>query len=103
MEVGVSQRLAVEFRDKIERGEWAVGSRLPTTRELARTYRVSINTIQVAFRELEAESLVERRPRIGGYVRGKHRRTGSLRTATTVGLIGPAGEEGRVAGEWGYR
>lgn len=103
MEIGLPQRLAVQFREKIERGEWAVGSRLPTTRELARTYQVSINTIQTAFRELEADHLVERRPRIGGFVRARHRRSGFLRTATTMGVVGPYSQEGRVAGEWGYR
>jgi len=36
-------------------------------------------------------------------VRGRHRRPGSLRTATAVGVIGPYSEEGRVAGEWGHR
>ena len=104
MEQGLSQRLASEFRQKIELGEWAVGAKLPTTRALASTYRVSINTIQTAFRALEGDNLVERRPRIGGYVKSRHRRPGPLRTATAVAVIGPqAHEGGPVGGEWGYR
>jgi DNA-binding GntR family transcriptional regulator len=63
------ERLADEFRQKIELGEWAVGARLPTTRELADAYNVSVNTIQTAFRELQADDLVERRPGVGGFVK----------------------------------
>lgn len=106
MDEGLSQRLAGEFRLKIERGDWAVGARLPTTRELAQAYRVSINTIQAAFRTLEADNLVERRPRIGGFVKSRHRRPAILRAATTVAVVGPQPqmtEQGKVAGEWGYR
>src|SRR6476661_6439469 len=62
MHEGLSQRLARQFRQKIETGEWAVGKRLPTTRALAAELGVSINTIQNAFRQLEAHNLVERRP-----------------------------------------
>src|SRR5207244_8640644 len=71
MHEGLSQRLARQFRQKIETGEWAVGKRLPTTRALAAELGVSINTIQNAFRQLEAHNLVERRPRLGGFVKAK--------------------------------
>jgi LacI family transcriptional regulator len=100
------QRLTAEFRQKIEQGEWPVGTRLPTTRELATTYRVSVNTIQSAFRGLEADNLVERRPGIGGYVKGRHSRPGALRRASTFAVIGPqaAIQAGDLAGDlWGYR
>ena len=104
MEDRTPQRLASEFRQKIERGEWAVGGRLPTTRELALSYRVSVNTVQTAFRELEGEELVERRPRIGGYVKNRYPRRGGLRAATTLGVVGPqSATEPKVGGEWGFR
>lgn len=96
--------MAAEFRKKIEQGEWPVGARLPTTRQLASTYRVSISTVQTAFEELKAEDLVERRPRTGGFVKSRHRRVAPLRTATTVGVIGPQERHGGyMGGEWGYR
>src|SRR3954467_13640095 len=93
MHEGLSQRLARQFRQKIETGEWAVGKRLPTTRALAAELKVSINTIQNAFRQLEAHDLVERRPRLGGYVKSRpfdqppnHH---PVSHATTVGVVGP--------------
>src|SRR5438445_4131645 len=73
MHEALSQRLARQFRQKIETVEWAVGNRLPTTRALAAELRVSINTVQNAFRHLEAHDLVERRPRLGGFVKARPR------------------------------
>ena len=63
-----SRQLAREFRNKIRTGQWVAGSRVPTTRELAASYGVSVNTVQNAFRELEASALVKRMPRLGGFV-----------------------------------
>ena len=93
MHEALSQRLARQFRQKIETGEWAVGKRLPTTRALAAELRVSINTVQNAFRHLEAHDLVERRPRLGGYVKNRPSRAGAganaapLRKATVLGVV----------------
>src|SRR5437762_8382127 len=92
MHEALSQRLARQFRQKIETGEWAVGKRLPTTRALAAELRVSINTVQNAFRHLEAHDLVERRPRLGGFVKAKPSRTASPhapapRKATVLGVV----------------
>src|SRR5689334_19927817 len=108
---GLSQRLAREFREKIAKGEWTVGVRLPTTRQLAATYNVSVNTIQSAFRELEANDLVERRPRLGGFVKPRGGgsfggRANPMRTATTIGVVGPytdAGFHNEAEDSWGYR
>src|SRR2546428_7825421 len=94
MHEALSQRLARQFRQKIETGEWAVGKRLPTTRALAAELRVSINTVQNAFRHLEAHDLVERRPRLGGFVKAKPSRSGvpgsasaAPRKATVLGVV----------------
>jgi DNA-binding LacI/PurR family transcriptional regulator len=92
MNEGLSQRLARQFRDKIESGEWAVGKRLPTTRALAAELKVSINTIQNAFHQLEAHDLVERRPRLGGFVKAKPTsamRTDPPREASAIAVCGP--------------
>ena len=97
MDERTPQRLAGEFREKIERGEWAVGARLPTNRELASTYRVSVNSVQTAFRELEADELVERRPRVGGFVKSRYPRSSGLRTATTVAVVGGQGLDVEIA------
>jgi LacI family transcriptional regulator, galactose operon repressor len=90
MHEALSQRLARQFRQKIETGEWAVGKRLPTTRALAAELRVSINTVQNAFRHLEAHDLVERRPRLGGYVKAKPRGGGGIGSTAGSGNGAPA-------------
>ncbi len=89
---GLPKRLADEFRQKIELGEWAVGARLPTTRELADAYSVSVNTIQTAFRELQTDDLVERRPGVGGFVKNRYPRASTMRPLTTIGVVGAYNE-----------
>jgi DNA-binding LacI/PurR family transcriptional regulator len=76
---------------------------LPTTRELAATYQVSANTIQGAFRVLEAHDLVDRRPRRGGFVKGPSIRRDSK--ATTVGFVRVLGTDGNDSdiSEWTQR
>src|SRR6476659_6356064 len=102
---GVSRRLAKEFRDKIKTGQWPQGKRVPTTRELAAHYQVSVNTVQNAFRELEAFDLVERRPRLGGFVKTQPGVTTSK--ATTIAVVGSYTSAGMSTSEadesWGYR
>lgn len=102
----LSQRLASEFRQKIRQGQWAVGVQLPTNRDLAAEYGVSVNTIQHAFRELEEEDLVERRPRVGGYVKAGRVEVRASRSANTIGVVGPYTEEGYASeptANWGHR
>ena len=104
MSQGLSQNLALEFRRKIETGQWAFGQRLPTTRELAAKYQVSANTIQGAFRVLEAHGLVDRRPRRGGFVKLPSTRR-EMSKATTVGFVGVFAhlKEESDADEWTHR
>jgi DNA-binding LacI/PurR family transcriptional regulator/DNA-binding transcriptional regulator YhcF (GntR family) len=88
MAEGLSGRLARQFLEKIESGQWPAGQRVPTTRVLAAEYGVSVNTVQTAFRVLEASDLVERRPRLGGFVKAKPGRT-SVARETQVGARPP--------------
>src|SRR5688500_8778389 len=87
-----SHRLAREFLEKIESGQWPAGQRVPTTRVLAAEYGVSVNTIQTAFRVLESRNLVERRPRLGGFVKARPQRSSSL-----DGLLAATGATGTAA------
>ncbi|HZZ43446.1 MAG TPA: substrate-binding domain-containing protein [Tepidisphaeraceae bacterium] len=102
---GVSRKIAKDFHDKIKTGQWPAGKRVPTTRQLAAQYQVSVNTIQNAFRELEASDLVERRPRLGGFVKARPK----VRIASAIAVVGPYTTEGLAASEadephsWGYR
>jgi DNA-binding transcriptional regulator YhcF (GntR family) len=52
----------------IRRGELARGTRLPTVRQLAGDLGLAVNTVGRAYRELEAERLVETRGRNGTLV-----------------------------------
>lgn len=110
MPVMPSKNLAQTFRRKIGSGEWAVGARLPTTRELSTQFEVSVNTIQGAFRYLEAEGLVERSPRRGGFVKAKPNEapaTGVSPAATVKGIAIIAevvsSDEPREGQNWCYR
>jgi GntR family transcriptional regulator/MocR family aminotransferase len=57
-----------ELRSAILGGRLQPGSRLPATRDLARTYRVSRPTIVTAFEQLKSEGYVEGRVGSGTYV-----------------------------------
>jgi LacI family transcriptional regulator len=107
MTEGLSRRLAREFCDKISSGQWPLGERVPTTRELAATYGVSVNTIQNAFRELEATDLVERRPRLGGFVKNipgqPAARSIASPRATTIGVVVHHAGNVDASGTWADR
>lgn len=103
MNLRPSQNLAEIFRQKIKEGQWAVGKRLPTTKQLSKEYQVSVNTIQGAFRYLEAEDLVERQPRRGGFVKAP-RISQEIRSGKVVAIIAEAvsREEPREGHNWSY-
>lgn len=46
------------LRDRIESGEWLPGEQLPSVRDLASQYRVSVTTIRKALAPLLADGLV---------------------------------------------
>ncbi|QZY55182.1 PLP-dependent aminotransferase family protein [Crassaminicella profunda] len=47
------------IKRKIANGDWIIGSKLPTQRELAKAFRVNRSTIVEALDELKAEGLIE--------------------------------------------
>ncbi len=62
-----ADRLAAHLQDAIVRGDFAVGSSLPSERELMSRFKVSRTTVREALRGLGAQGLVEvRRGRTGG-------------------------------------
>ena len=62
------RQIADQLRGLIERGEYAVGSRLPTERDLAEQLKVSRPTVREALIALEVEGLVRIRVGSGIYV-----------------------------------
>jgi DNA-binding GntR family transcriptional regulator len=47
-----ADRLASILRNNIQNGVWAVGSRVPTIRQIAQDHGVSVNTAMYAYRHL---------------------------------------------------
>lgn len=64
----IYRQIAHDLRAKIESGELAPGSQLPTELELRDNYNASRNTIRDAVKWLTSRSLVETRPGRGTYV-----------------------------------
>ena len=56
------------MREKIQSGEWAPGTKLPTERALAEKYRMGRNTIRHALGELESRGLIYRQVGRGTFV-----------------------------------
>jgi DNA-binding LacI/PurR family transcriptional regulator len=67
----VSQKVVHQLTQLIESGQAAVGSYLPSTRELASRFNVSQYTVGAALKTLEGMRLVECLPRQGAVVRAR--------------------------------
>ena len=52
---------AEHLKSRIERGDWTVGMRRPTQRQLAAQFHVNRSTVQVALDELKDDGLLESR------------------------------------------
>lgn len=59
------KQIVVYIKNKISNGEWTLGSKLPTQRELAECFDVNRSTIVEALSELKAEGLIEGKSRGG--------------------------------------
>ncbi len=56
------------IKQKIETGQWQLGQRLPSERNLSETFGVSRMTLRQAISTLAEEGILERRPGSGTYV-----------------------------------
>ncbi|KIL72785.1 PLP-dependent aminotransferase family protein [Bacillus badius] len=56
------------IREKIEKGEWVVGSKIPTQRAIAEQFHVNRSTVVTAIEILKAEGLLEGRAGSGVYI-----------------------------------
>ncbi|WP_330438845.1 winged helix-turn-helix domain-containing protein [Micromonospora sp. NBC_00821] len=63
-----SRQIADDVSDRIRAGEYPAGSRLPTLRELAELYSVSVSTIQRALELTRDRGLTVGRAGSGVYV-----------------------------------
>lgn len=63
-----SERIAADLRERIARGELAVGERVPSTREITRQWGVAIATATKVLATLRREGLVRAVPGVGTIV-----------------------------------
>src|SRR3954464_1052318 len=70
-EVPLREQLVTQIVLGILSGDLEAERRLPSTRELARRFRVHANTVSAAYRQLEEEKWLESRHGSGVFVRNK--------------------------------
>ena len=68
-EVPLREQLATQIMLGIVSGDLKAGQRLPSTRELARRFRIHANTVSAAYRDLEERKWLDFRKGSGVYVR----------------------------------
>ena len=81
-EVPLREQLVTQIRLGVLSGDLQAGNKLPSTREIARRFRVHANTVSAAYRELHRMGLVEFRRGSGVYVRkleGEEKLEGSVK------------------------
>ncbi|WP_054695191.1 GntR family transcriptional regulator [Syntrophomonas palmitatica] len=64
----IYRQIIDEFKKKMIRGELSAGDRIPSQREYAEYARINPNTVQRAYREMEALKMVETLRGQGTYV-----------------------------------
>ena len=72
------RQIAAELRERIRRGEWAPGERLPSIPAIASAYGVAKQTVQRTVDQLRVEGVLITRPGSGTFVRGTKRRLNRL-------------------------
>jgi len=83
------RQIADQLRERIRRGDWAPGERLPSIPAIAEMYGVAKQTVQRTVDQLRVEGLLITKPGSGTYVRGTRRRLNRL-------------SRGRYGGHRGY-
>lgn len=68
--IALHLQISLLLKDGITSGRYRPGDRLPTEEELCRTHGVSRVTVRRALQSLETQGYIERRPRLGTFVRG---------------------------------
>jgi len=74
------EQLAQQLRQQIEAGQIGSGTRMPSVRNLCRDSQLSKSTVLSAYTRLEADGLIEARPRSGYFVCAKTPATQVLKT-----------------------
>ncbi len=64
----VQEQIVAWIKSHIERGDWTVGTKIPTQRQLATQFHVNRSTVQLALDELKADGLLESKMGSGVFV-----------------------------------
>lgn len=72
------RQIAAQLRQRIRRGDWAAGERLPSIPAIAEMFGVAKQTAQRTIDQLRIEGLLITKPGSGTYVRGTRRRLNRL-------------------------
>src|SRR5689334_24090799 len=72
------RQIAAALRERIRRGDWGAGERLPSIPAIAQMYGVAKQTVQRTIDQLRVEGLLITKPGSGTYVRGTRRRLNRL-------------------------
>src|SRR5262245_6826706 len=97
-EVPIREQLVTQIILGILSNDLRPGQRLPSTREMARRFRVHANTVSAAYRELEHELWVEFRHGSGIYIRRTKPQLSPSTALTVDQLIATLFRSAREAG-----
>lgn len=75
--IPIYHQLKTLIQERIQSGLWRPGDQIPTEQELCQLYDISRAPVRQAFKELEHEGVLIRRPGLGTFV-SKHAHTGPL-------------------------
>src|SRR3954463_14509274 len=72
------RQIAAQLRERIRRGDWQPGERLPSIPAMAEMFGVAKQTVQRTVDQLRVEGVLITKPGSGTYVRGTRRRLNRL-------------------------
>src|ERR687897_3304661 len=72
------RQIADQRRDRIRRGDWGPGERLPSIPAIAESFGVAKQTVQRSIDQLRVEGVLITKPGSGTFVRGTRRRLNRL-------------------------
>src|SRR5262249_24482962 len=98
-EVPIHDQLVAQITLGIASGDLAVGERLPSTRELARRFRIHQNTVSSAYRVLAGKGLVKFKKGSGVYVAEANTSPASTLEMLLAKFLGEAAQHGYSLGE----
>src|SRR6266705_1409341 len=72
------RQIAAQLKERIRRGDWQPGERLPSIPAMAEMFGVAKQTVQRTVDQLRVEGVLITKPGSGTYVRGTRRRLNRL-------------------------